>query len=105
KQYYLDPLISLERISQLLGVNRNLLSKAINKVFDVNFNTYINNHRIKKVLSIITDKKSIHNFNLEGIAKKVGFSNRTTFIAAFKHYTGMTPSTFIHNLPTSTDSN
>lgn len=99
KQYYLDPIINLEHLSQVLGLNRNLLSKAINTVFKVNFNTYINNLRIKKVISILSDKEAIQSYNLEGIAKKAGFANRTSFISAFKQYTGTTPSTFVKNLP------
>jgi|GEM_PF-1776897 len=99
KKYYLDPIINLEYLSQELGLNRNLLSKAINTVFKVNFHTYINNLRIKRVISILSDKEAIRNYNLEGISKKAGFANRTSFISAFKLYTGITPSTFVKNLP------
>ena len=35
------------------------------------------------------------NITLEAIAEQAGFNNRTTFLSAFKKFTGMTPSGFM----------
>lgn len=98
RQLYLDPSTNLDYIAQILETNRTILSKAVNLVLEMNFSTYINNLRIKKALIIITENNEVSTFNFEGVAKKVGFANRTSFISAFKNYTGVTPSFFIKNL-------
>lgn len=98
RQLYLDPSINLDYVAQILETNRTILSKAVNLVLEMNFSTYINNLRIKKALIILTENYETSTYNFEGIAKKVGFANRTSFIAAFKNYTGVTPSFFIKNL-------
>lgn len=98
QQLFLDPNLSLDNLAHLLKTNRNYLSKVINKTFGVHFSSYINDLRIKKAILIISQKEEVDIYKLEGIAKTVGFTNRTTFISAFRKYTGVTPSFFIKNL-------
>jgi len=98
KQLFLDPNLSLDGLAKVLNTNRNYLSKVINQFYGVHFNTYINNLRIKKALLMLSQKHEVDIYNLAGIANTVGFSNRTTFISAFKKYTGVTPSFFLKNL-------
>ena len=64
----------------------------------MHFSSYINDLRIKKAILIISQKEDVNIYKLEGIAKQVGFKNRTTFITAFKNYTGVTPSFFMKNM-------
>lgn len=98
QQLYLDPDISLENLSHLLNTNRTYLSKVINEVYGMNFTSYINEYRIKKAILTISQHQSLDMYTLEGIAKSIGFTNRMTFITAFKKYTGVTPSFFVKNL-------
>ena len=89
--------ISMQQLSELLDTNRSYLSRAINVEYGCNFHTYINNLRIKEAIRLITegDHKLV---TLEAIANEVGFNNRTSFMLAFKKYTGVSPSFFIKNL-------
>ncbi|MEW5842599.1 MAG: AraC family transcriptional regulator [Bacteroidota bacterium] len=89
--------ISMQQLSKLLDTNRSYLSRAINVEYGCNFHTYINNLRIKEAIRLITegDHKLL---TLEAIANEVGFNNRTSFMLAFKKYTGVSPSFFIKNL-------
>ena len=88
--------LSLDSLSKQINVNRNYLSKAINRTTGKNFNTYINEYRIKEAIKIMSDAKSDF-ISLDAIALEVGFSNRTTFYQAFKKVTGLTPSDFRNN--------
>jgi len=101
RQLFVDQNITLDSLAHLLNTNRNYLSKVINDIFGKNFNSYINELRIKKSILIISKKEGINFYTLDGIAQTVGFHNRTTFISAFKKYTGVTPSLFIKNMNSS----
>jgi len=93
---FLSKDVSLGKIADLLGTNRTYLSKAINREYNVNFNSYINDMRIKEAIHLITAGELQH-LNMEGIAEKCGFSNRVSFTKAFQKFTGISPSFFIKN--------
>jgi AraC-like DNA-binding protein len=90
KQVYLQKDINIEQIAELLGTNRTYLSKAIREVLDTNYNLLINKYRVEKARKLLTDKGQ--KLSIEGIAHSVGFSSKSTFNAAFKNFTGLTPS-------------
>ncbi|MHC1737923.1 MAG: helix-turn-helix domain-containing protein [Ignavibacteriaceae bacterium] len=100
QELFKETYLTLDSLAHELGTNRALLSKLINTVYGIPFNTYINNLRIKKSIEIIKHRTDYDtNHKLDHILKTVGFSNRTTFISAFKAFSGLTPSAFIKNLP------
>ena len=88
--------LTLDSLSRQMNVNRNYLSKAINKTTGKNFNTFINEHRIKEAVKIMSDKKS-DAISIDAIALEVGFGNRISFYQSFKKITGLTPSDFRNN--------
>lgn len=90
---YLYNQISQEDVSAQLGTNRTYLSNAIKDILNKNFNTLINEFRIKAARQIILDNKYEH-LSLEAIARMVGYNSRTSFISNFKKFTGLTPSFF-----------
>ena len=90
---YLDPLLTLERLSKSLKIPRNYLSQLINEHFALNFNEMINQFRINDAKEIMNSNKQ--NFTIIDIAYQVGFNSKSTFNSAFKRYTGKTPSTFL----------
>lgn len=96
--------LTLDSLSKQMNINRNYLSKAINKITGKNFNSYINEYRIKEAIKIMSDEKS-DLISLDAIALEVGFSNRTSFYQSFKKVTGLTPSDFRSNKikPTSSE--
>lgn len=99
KRLFLDPCISLETTASLMHTNRSYLSKAINEIFGTNFKTYINNLRIYEAIRIIMSCE-LPNYSIEGVAKTVGFTHRSTFITAFKNQMKMTPSEYLRNVRT-----
>lgn len=94
---YLSHELNLENLAEKLSVNRSYLSKAVNQVYKENFNGFINELRVKESIKLMTLKES-DKLSIEGIAMSVGFNNRTSFINAFKKYTGVTPSYFIRKI-------
>jgi len=96
EKVYKDLDLTLDSLSKQINVNRNYLSKAINKTTGKNFNTYINEHRIKEAIKIMSDAKS-DLISIDAIALEVGFGNRISFYQSFKKITGLTPSDFRNN--------
>jgi len=88
--------LTLDSLSKQMNINRNYLSKAINKTTGKNFNTFINEYRIKEAVKIMSDKKS-DVISIDAIALEVGFGNRISFYQSFKKITGLTPSDFRNN--------
>lgn len=94
---YLSRVLNMDELAQKLEVNRSYLSSAVNQVYKENFNSFINELRVKDSIKLMTTKESSM-LSIEGIAKEVGFNNRASFITAFKKYTGVTPSYFIKKM-------
>jgi len=88
--------LTLDSLSKRMNVNRNYLSKAINKTTGKNFNAYINEYRIKEAIKIMSGEKS-NLLSIDAIALEVGFGNRTSFYQSFKKITGLSPSDFRNN--------
>ncbi|MDL2241084.1 helix-turn-helix domain-containing protein, partial [Bacteroidales bacterium OttesenSCG-928-K22] len=93
KKIYLEPDISLDSLSNELGIDRRYISAAINKCTNKNFYTYINEFRIKEAVRIMSEP-SYNNLSIDGIAFESGFSDRKTFHRVFKQNTGVTPGVF-----------
>ncbi len=93
---YLDFNFNIDKLSKDIDSNRQYVSKTINEVFGKNFSTYVNEYRVKEARKLLLDSKN-DKYTMESIAESSGFNNRTSFIAAFKKYTGVTPSYFKAN--------
>jgi AraC-like DNA-binding protein/tetratricopeptide (TPR) repeat protein len=87
---YLDNEVNLVQVATLLNTNRTYLSTAIRDLLQTNFTALINKYRIEESRKMLSDPNQ--KLSIEGIALKVGFSSKSTFNAAFKAYTGLTPS-------------
>ena len=97
EEVYLDPLLSLEKLSKKIGIPKNYLSQIINDYFSLNFNELINKYRIQKVTDKL--KKEYTGDAIINIAYEVGFNAKSTFNTAFKKYTEMTPSQYLTQKP------
>ncbi|MEO6176318.1 MAG: helix-turn-helix domain-containing protein [Flavobacterium circumlabens] len=93
KKPFLDPELSLFKLSSQLDVSSHQLSYIINKGFDENFYQFINRYRIEEAKKKILDPKMQH-LSLIGIAFEVGFNSKTVFNTTFKKSTSQTPSEF-----------
>ncbi len=93
---YLQPDFTIDKLAKALESNRQYISKTINECFGKNFSTFINEYRVKEARRLLLDS-DFDKYTMESIAESSGFSNRTSFISAFKKYTGVTPSYFKAN--------
>ena len=82
KQAFLQPDISLTSVSKELGTNRTYLSALINQQYGVNFNTYINQYRVKYVNEFIKTNPEVSKDDLFQLA---GFGSVSTMKRALKN--------------------
>lgn len=93
EKIYLQADINLNLIAQMINTNRQYLSYTLNRNYNENFNTIINKRRISDAKALIIYDKC-DKYTIESVAYAVGFKNRTSFIAAFKAESGITPSQY-----------
>ena len=91
---YQNPNLTLSDVAGLLNTNRNIISKAINQVFDMNFNDFVNQKRAEAVIEMLQDGQHTSQ-TLLSIALDCGFNSKTTFNRAFKKHTNLTPKQYI----------
>lgn len=85
---------SLEKLSEKVGSNVKYVSQTINETIGTNFNTLLNNHRVKEACRRLADFDRYGGMTLEAVAQSVGFKSRSHFCRIFKSTTGLTPSGF-----------
>jgi AraC-like DNA-binding protein len=94
---YLQLGYSLQMLSDETQISVHHLSAFINERYKINFNTFINEHRV--IICVEKLLQSEWRFKkLEAIAQECGFNNRNTFTSAFKKTTGLNPSEFLKNI-------
>ena len=89
-----DTDFSLQRLAELVEGNPNYVSQVINEKYKQNFNALLNEYRIREACRRINDREHYGNQTLDSIAEGVGIRARSTFVTAFKKFTGMTPSAY-----------
>jgi len=94
KQPYLDPEITISRLSELLNVKIEFLSEVLNTRLNQNFFDFINKYRIEefKIQSIL---KANNHLSIMGIAYNCGFNSKASFYRAFKKFEGISPTDYI----------
>lgn len=97
EQLYKNPSLTLTDLATALNTNRNVISKAINQEFDMNFNDFINSLRLQEVILNYKEGQQQKN-TLLGIALECGFNSKSTFNRAFKKQLGQTPREFIQKM-------
>jgi len=88
---FLDDDVTLDSLAESIGLNRHQLSQYLNQHLHMNFNAYLNYHRIheaEKLLKEDFERSAI------SVAYAVGFANYMTFLKVFKKITGVTPSKY-----------
>jgi len=85
-------------LAKALNTNVTYISKAIRTGGNGNFNMLISNFRINYVKSML-DSGALKKYTIDYIYAEAGYKYRSTFNAAFKGITGMTPSDYVsqHN--------
>jgi AraC-like DNA-binding protein len=90
---YLDRDLTIHDLAQQTGIPRHHITQVLNEKHKKNFFTFINEFRVKEVISRFADPKN-NNFTILAIAYDSGFNSKTTFNSIFKSITGKTPSDF-----------
>jgi len=84
---YLDPNLSLQKLSQHIGALPNQVSQTLNQEIGATFFDYVARWRTEASKPLITAGDA----SVLDVALEVGFNSRSTFYKAFKRETGMTP--------------
>ena len=90
-QLFKDASIKLPIVADKIKTSPHRLSQYLNDNLNKSFNQYINEYRIEAAKELIIEKDHL---TLEAIGYEVGFNSRSTFYAAFKKYTGLTPAAY-----------
>lgn len=87
KRYFEDPELSLNSLAEKVSMPPRELSKAINMVFKKSFNDFVNEYRVRDMVSKMQDP-AYNNMTLLGIAFEAGFNSKATFNRSFRQMTG-----------------
>jgi AraC-like DNA-binding protein len=85
EKVYLEPELSLTELAQKLKTNTSILSAAINKNYNINFNDFINQYRIKEFEIQIKNPEN-KNYTKLAVALDCGFNSKATFNRALKKF-------------------
>lgn len=92
---FTDKQISLPILAGMFNTNTKYLSHVLNTYLNKDFNSYINELRIKYIIEKIETNEKFKNYKLSVLADECGFSSHSKFSAVFKSVTGFSPSTFL----------
>ncbi len=95
KRYYQDNTLTLQKLAQHLGTNRQYLSNYINQEKRMTFYDYINDFRLEEVKALLESESSENQHSLEDISMMAGFNSYSTFLRSFKKKYGQTPSQYL----------
>ena len=93
EKLYLKNDFNLDDLAEKLNTSRSYISQVINTKFGQNFNSFINELRIKEAMSLMS-KQENQIYTISAISIKVGFNSISSFNTAFKKAAGVTPSFF-----------
>ena len=94
KKPYLKKGLNISQLAVEINISTRLISFIINQHFEMRFNDFINKYRVSYIKEKINEKY-LDSFTLNSLASEAGFSNLTTFIAAFKKIENCTPSEYL----------
>lgn len=97
KKLYINPRLTLSDVAKELKTNSKVVSSIVNLGFQMNFNDFINHHRIEAVKKKLETKEH-DTTTLLGIAYDCGFNSKATFNRAFKKSTSISPKEYIQKL-------
>ena len=90
---YLDPDLTLSRLSRKLGIPAKALSTVINQETGENVSRYVNNARISAAQNALKDGESVTTAMLSS-----GFNTKSNFNREFLRITGSSPSMWLANV-------
>jgi AraC-like DNA-binding protein len=88
EKLYADMELNLKGTAGLLGVTPHQLSQFLNEHLNMDFRNFVNRFRVEEAQRLL---KADPDMGILTICFEVGFNSKSTFNAAFKKQTGMTP--------------
>lgn len=85
--HYFDGNLSLNSVSEAIGISAPYLSGVFNEVMKENFNSYLNSYRVKQAKQFLEETSQ----SVAEIGYKCGFNSAQSFSRVFKKHTGFTP--------------
>jgi len=90
---YQEPELTLQALSDKLGIQSYLVSQAINEGLKKNFYDLVNGYRVEEAKGLLLNPKN-RNYTILSVGFEAGFNSKTTFNTVFKKFTGMTPTEY-----------
>ncbi|MBE8722083.1 helix-turn-helix domain-containing protein [Sphingobacterium pedocola] len=97
-QFYLQTDITLSKLSSVMHSNVRYVSYIFRKYRAVDFNTYLQKHRIAYIVKRLDEDPNLLNCKISYLASLCGFSTHGKFSIAFRAETGLLPSEYIQQL-------
>jgi len=88
---FADEELSLPDLARDLGITVHQLSEILNEHIKKNFNTFVNEFRVKEAQKLLVDEPDR---SIISIGFAVGFNSNTTFCTVFSKMTGVSPNQF-----------
>lgn len=94
EEVYLLPELTLQEFSTRLKTNSGTISAAINQLYHVNFNDFVNQFRVQAFQKLVLLPENQH-LTLLALGLMAGFNSKATFNRAVKKVTGKSPKEFL----------
>lgn len=95
KEYYKDAELTLDKLANLMQINKYRISETLNHYVNKPFYTYVNEYRVNYFKNrIYRAVKNDLEVNMLTSAYAAGFNSKSTFNKYFKEITGLTPTSF-----------
>lgn len=90
---FLNPELTLSMLAEELKISPNHLSQVLNERFQSNFFDFVNRYRVDEIKDRLRSGNYAH-YTLLALGQDCGFKSKSSFNAAFKKFTQLTPSQF-----------
>ncbi len=97
KKIYENPKLTLSEVAKELNTTTRNVSYVVNAGFQMNFNDFVNHHRIEAVKEKLQQGEH-YTTTLLGIAFDCGFNSKATFNRAFKKSTSLSPKDYLEKV-------
>lgn len=94
EEIFTDSHLTLTKLASLSAVSTHQLSEFINKHYNKNFTSFINEFRVNKAKDLLIKKPQ---YTILAIAFDVGFHSKSAFNEAFSKIAGISPSQYRNN--------
>lgn len=91
KEQISDPNLSVETISQQIGVSRSQLQRKLKLLTNQNPSDYLKTARLRYAASLLVSK----NLSISEVTYEAGFSSLSHFSNSFREFYGMSPSRYV----------